>query len=193
MKKAVCLLVFIYLFIYSCKAQNRIDIKKEDIFIFAFKNDNVILGQRVVYSKNNFIIFSKKWGSEDMGYGNFKKHFKFIQHRDTMDLEFSSQYNNLYFKNFIFKKGYYKLDYLPNNYQKRKNMLSTHSRGSRIETPKEVQHMLFKNAFIDATANPETTFKDTYFKDLKFIEIDISDTINVKFKKAEKEVFSIKD
>lgn len=124
------LYLLIYLCLYSCKAQNVIDIKKEDIFVFAFKNDNVILVQNVVYSKNNFMVSSKKWGAEDMGHGNFKKHFKFIRHRDTMDLEFSSQYNNLYFKNITFKKGYYKVGYLPNNYEKRKNMLSTHSRGS---------------------------------------------------------------
>ena len=120
MKKAIHLLVLIYLCIYSCKAQNGIDIKKEDIFIFFFKNDKVILIHDVVYSKNNFIISSQKWAQEDMGYGNFKKHFKFVQHKGTMNVEFRSQYSNLYFKNIMFKKGYYKLDYLSNNYEKRK-------------------------------------------------------------------------
>ena len=65
-------------------------------------------------------------------------------------------------------------------------MLSTFVKGSQIESPKEVQHILFNNAFIDATANPETTFKNTYFKDLEFIEVDLADTMNVRLKKNEK-------
>ena len=186
MKKATYLPILIYLSIYSCKAQNGIDIKKEDIFIFAFKNDKVRSIHNVVYSKNNFIISSQKWSQEDMGYGNFRKHFKFVHNKDTMNVEFSSQYKNLYFKNIMFKEGYYKLDYLSNNYEKRKKMLSTPIKGNQIESPKEVQHILFNNAFIDATANPETTFKNTYFKDLEFIDVDASDTINIKLKKIEK-------
>ncbi|MEO8240645.1 MAG: hypothetical protein ABI576_21250 [Flavobacterium sp.] len=178
MKKIFYLLVC--LIIYSCKSQNVVNVKSQDIFIFDFEDDNIKSIQNIIFLKDNLIISSKKWGGVDLGYGNFKKQFEFIKNKDTMNLKIKNQYNNLYLKNIQFKKGNYELDFLPDNYKNRMKILSNYIKGNQIETTKEVQNIFFNNAFIESTGNPITSNKNLYFKDLKFIEIDLKDSTNVK-------------
>jgi hypothetical protein len=81
MKQVIYL--FIYLFIYSCKAQNMIelDIKRENIIIFNFYsiNESNLTTQKLIYKNEKTIISSVLWSYEDMGVGYYKRNFKFIQ------------------------------------------------------------------------------------------------------------------
>jgi hypothetical protein len=95
---------------------------------------------------------------------------------------------NYYFKNLEFKKGSYELriEYTKkyNTKEKRFEKDIKYIFGKEIHTSKEVQNILFKNANYEILRNPK--YLDLYFKDLKFIEIDLKDTINVKLKKLDK-------
>ena len=92
------------------------------------------------------------------------------------------QERNYYFKNFEFKKGYYEL--------KIKELSEENILGNQINTPNEGQSILFKNAYVPPD---EPVIRDVYFKNLKFREVDVSNTINIQLKKVEEEVFPKKE
>lgn len=184
--------IFIYFAVVcvfnSCKSQEKvIDIKSTDIIVFNLKNSNIRLPYlRTIYSDSNIVVINKFWA---MPPTNFIKYYKFISNKDTMNVKcFCGQEQNLYFTNLTFKKGKYELDFsFPNKYnEKNKNFdyQINYIFGKEIKSPKEVQKILFKNAY--PWWESQRHFKDLKFKDLKFIEVDLNDTINVKLKKVEK-------
>jgi hypothetical protein len=188
---------FIYLFTYlfiiqSCNAQKHdtVDIKRKNLLVFNLLNDNIKLSLREsIYSKNKTIVTSSIWANEDMGTGFFARKFIFIQKNDTMYL--ICNYcgrggHNYYFKNLKFQKGGYEINY---NYSKKYNEKEKRYEndlkyvlGAQIKTPKEVQGVLLKNAYVSPK---KPAFQDLYFKDLKFYEIDLQDKINVQLKQLE--------
>jgi hypothetical protein len=187
MKKTIYLLIPVYLYLSSCKAQNTIvESKSNDILIFNFKEDNIhpLLDNfnTPLYHNNKLIIFKQKWQSYGTGY--IDKYYYFLNKaKDTMHIRCDcGQERNYYFKNFEFKKGYYKLEI--------KELPKERLSGSQIQTPKEVQSILFKNAYVPPD---EPVQRDVYFKNLKFREIDVSNTINIQLKKVEEEVFPKKE
>lgn len=194
MKNFICLFFCLFI-IQSCNAQKNytVDIKRKNLLVFNVLNDDMKLSLREsVYSRNKTIITSTIWANEDMGTGFFMRKFIFIQQNDTMNL--ICNYcgrggHNYYFKNLKFQKGDYEINY---NYSKKYNEKEKRYEndikyvlGKQIKIPKEVQDVLLTNAFIEFTGNPTTSSKDTYFKDLKFIEVDLFDTINVKLERIE--------
>ncbi|ELY2018411.1 hypothetical protein SL053_002336 [Flavobacterium psychrophilum] len=173
---------FIYLFIYSlliqsCKSQVIIsDLERKNIIVFDFiRNDSRLIGEKSIYSKDELIINSSIWSGEDMGVGNFKREYYFVKNKDTMSMICGScgkAGNYYYFKNIEFQKGNYEF-----KIENRKNRIL----GKQIKTSREVQNILFRNAYPWWKKNDD--FKDMYFKDLQFFQFDIKDTINVKLKK----------
>ena len=112
------------------------------------------------------ILITNKWTNDFM---SIEKYYSFIKQRDTMNISCRcGQERNYYFKNLGFKKGNYELKF---------NIPKESTIGSKIETAEEVQNIMFKNTYL---SDENSTQKDKYFKDLKFIEIDLNDTINVK-------------
>ncbi|MFV0531967.1 MAG: hypothetical protein ACK5MD_11105 [Flavobacteriales bacterium] len=177
----------------SCSAQKIINAKSKDVLVFNFKKENVILTKfyakvynqdgtyktavessenREVNSKGNFSIITQDW--QALGNHYYQKKYSFVLEKDTMNISCKcGQERNYYFKNLEFKKGNYELKFeIPNNRIK----------GSEIETSKEVQKILFKNAYVP---NETPTQQDKYFKDLLFFQVNLEDTINVKLTKIE--------
>ncbi|MBF7092542.1 hypothetical protein IUY40_13475 [Flavobacterium sp. ALJ2] len=90
-----------------------------------------------------------------------------------MNINYFGQGENLYLKRVPFKKGNYELSFkIP------KEKIS----GKKIKTPKEVQDILFRNAYVSPK---KPVFQDVYFRDLEFYEIDLKDTRNVKLERVE--------
>ena len=178
----------------TCKAQVEVNSKQRDILVFQTLTDNVKYesipvkeyipdkkkylkfkrnSNIEVYNKEKLIVISQSWSS--YGSNHFNKYYSFIKDKDTMNITCEcGQESNHYFKNLKFKKGNYELSFQLN----KEKIL-----GKQIKTPKEVQDILFKNSYIWWDVKGE--FKNLYFKDLKFIEIDLKDTINVKLKLIE--------
>lgn len=183
MKKYICL--FVCLFFYACLVQaqdtiKEVDLKKQDVLLFEVSKNDIKLLYRELYSKNNFIIGSQEW-IELIGRSYFNRRYFLIQNEDTMNIKcYCGQEWNLYFKNLDFKKGNYELTFTYPNLVYSVNFIS----GSEINTPKEIQNILFKNAY-PWWEYGNRDFRDMYFKDLKFIKIDLSDTANVKLEKVE--------
>lgn len=170
--KKILFYYFIVMITTSCKSQQKIiDLKSKDILVFNLYNDSIHFinsnyNQNTNLSNHNIMI-TQNWS----GYGShyFNKEYIFYKDKDTMNIKcFCGQERNYYFKNLGFKKGNYELKF---------KMPKKSTIGSKIETAKEVQDIIFKNTYV-SDENP--TQKDKYFKDLKFIEIDLNDTINVK-------------
>ncbi|MET3047018.1 hypothetical protein [Flavobacterium covae] len=193
MKKIIQIFVITF-FVISCKAQKIvIETRSKDILVFGFNDENIKLINKPeslyipdkktyksfdtkhnteIYNKQRILVISQNWS----GYGShyLEKKYSFIREKDTMNIKCKcGQERNYYFKNFTFKKGYYELSF---TYSKDKIF------GSEIKTTKEIQNTLFKNSYV-SDENP--TQKDKYFKDLKFIEIDLKDTTNVKLKRID--------
>jgi hypothetical protein len=186
---------FIFLSIYACKihAQSSytdtviIDIKYKDIFIFNTKGSCIYLLNSFytekTYNQKKNIIGIQRWVGD--GFDYIKKEYSFIYKKDTMNIICNcKQYTNIYFKNLEFKKGTYELLVHFELYRSLKKIIS----GNQIKTPKEVQNILFRNAY-PWGENGDRKFGDMYFKDLKFIEINLADTVNVKLRKVNDEDF----
>lgn len=177
MKKFIYL--FIYLFIcvliYSCKAQViELDIKKQDIIVLNFTNGKIkLIVRNNIYSKDNLIVTSWIWAPEDMGKYYFEKNITFIQNKDTMNINYYGQGENLYLKSLQFKKGNYKL-----SFKKPTEKII----GSKIKNLKGVQNFLFKNAYVSPK---KPVFQNVYFKNIEFHGVDLKDTINVKLVRIE--------
>lgn len=174
--------LFAYLLISSCSAQKKvIESLKQDIILFSFLEKNISLSQASYYNENYSIAMNIRYliGTR---YGKFD--YTFIKNKkDTMNIKcFCRQEDNLYFKNLKFKKGNYKLNFSfskvynkkSEKYEKVKNV----TLGKEIKTTKEIQNILFKNAI--HSPRKASLFEDVYFEDLRFLEIDLKDTINVK-------------
>lgn len=193
MKRIIFILTFI-IFTFSFNYQKKIiECKKKDLLIFEFeknnttKNNKLILkdnGKNImVYNKNNFILATQLW----LGYGSghFDKKYSFIVNKDTMNIECEcGQERNYYFKNLDFKKGNYELKFeFPKKYNADKKKYENETKyilGSKINMNNEMLNVLFKETYVP---NKKPIFQNVYFKDLKFTEIDINDSINVKLKK----------
>ncbi len=203
------LFLLTFLFLQSCKGQNIIvDLEKnKDILFFGFNNENVNLVNPTkknysldtkkywetnpklnteIYNKNKSIIFSQK----KTGYGStyLDKEYSFIQNKDTMSIKCKcGQAVNYFLINIKFQKGKFELNLdFPrkfNEQTKKYESQINYILGNQIKTSKEVQNILFKNSYMWWESKGE--FKDFYFKDLKFIEIDLKDTINNKLKKLD--------
>ncbi|ELY2018409.1 hypothetical protein SL053_002334 [Flavobacterium psychrophilum] len=97
------------------------------------------------------------------------------------------QERNHFLKNLKFQKGNFELSF---DSQKRYNEQTkkyesqiNYTLGNQIKTSKKIQNILFKNSYVWWEINGKS--KDIYFKDLKFIVIDLKDSINVKIKKID--------
>lgn len=130
------------------------------------------------------MILTQNW----TGYGShyFDKKYSFVQAKDTMNIKCKcAQEQNLIFENFKFQKGNFELIY---DFQKKYNdsikkyePKIRYVYGYQIKVSKSVQNILFKNAY--PWSEEKNNFKNLYFKDLKFIEIDLKDSTNVKLEK----------
>ncbi|MDN3674487.1 hypothetical protein QWY99_15710 [Flavobacterium branchiarum] len=192
--KKITLTLFITLILFSCKAQKRIiETKSKDVILFNIENSFFsILNNKYnqnVYSGNDFLIFTQNWTA--LGYNYFNKEYLLIRAEDTMNIKCNcGQERNFFFKNLEFQKGNFELiiDYSDryNNSTKKYENREKYILGKQIRVLKEVQQILFQNTYsrwydID---NPIKS-KDLYFKDLKFVEIDLKDSTSVKLKKIE--------
>jgi hypothetical protein len=180
--KNFVLYIVIGLITTSCKSQQRIiDLESKDIIIFNFKDDTVGFSnnkynESIIINCN--VVITQNWS----GYGShyFKKEYNIVKQQDTMNIKcFCGQERNYYFKNIEFKKGIYELEFKISDYN---------INGTQIIAQKEQQNILFKNAYPWGESG-DRDFRDTYFKDLRFIEIDLADTVNVKLKKVNDEEF----
>jgi hypothetical protein len=79
--------LFVYLFIYSCKAQNNsvIDLHNEDVFIFKTESDGIKSNDSSYYFNDNFILLTTDWSMVGSSFWKYKS-FIFIQKKDTMRL-----------------------------------------------------------------------------------------------------------
>ncbi|MCD8418706.1 hypothetical protein J2Q11_13605 [Tenacibaculum finnmarkense genomovar finnmarkense] len=180
--------LFAYLFISSCSAQKKvIESLKQDIVLFSFSEKNISLSQARYYNENYSIAMNIRYliGTH---YGKFD--YTFIKNKkDTMNIKcFCHQEDNLYFKNLKFKKGSFELSFdFPKKYNeqlKKYERQKTYIVGNNIKTTKETQNILFKNSDYEQLRKPN--YKDTYFRDLKFLEINLKDTMNVKLEQINK-------
>jgi hypothetical protein len=207
MRKIVYIFAIIF-FVISCDAQKTIvETKSKDILVFGFNHDNVNLinipesfyipdkkiyhtidakYNKEVYNKKGLLVLTQNW----TGYGShyIDKKYSFIQNQDTMSIACKcGQEQNYFFRNLEFQKGKFELSFTfpkkqnvqTNKYESQINYIL----GNQIKTPQEVQSVLFKNSYIWWETKGE--FKNIFFKDLKFVEIDLKDSINVKLKKIE--------
>ncbi len=189
MKKNFYILI-IALFLFSCKAQKKIiQAESKDVFLFNIENQNFSLlnnkYNEIVYKDNDYLIFTQKWN----GYGShyFNKEYSFTQLKDTMVIKCKcGQEANYSFKNLKFQKGNYELDFeYPIAYNesiKKYERKIKYVLGKEIKSSKELQNLIFNKTYI---SSEKTTQKDEYFKELKFIEIDLKDTVNVKLKRID--------
>jgi hypothetical protein len=190
MKKNVYILI-ITLIIFSCKAQKKeIEAESKDVFLFNNENQNFSLlnnkYNETVYKDNDYLIFTQNW----TGYGShyFDKEYSFIQAKDTMNIKCKcGQEQNHFFKNLKFQKGKFELSYnFPQIYDEQTKKYQSridYIFGNKIKTTKKIQSILFKNSYV--WWETKGKFKDIYFKDLKFIKIDLNDSTNVKLKKLD--------
>nr|WP_315239265.1 hypothetical protein [uncultured Flavobacterium sp.] len=204
------LCLFLCLFLQSCKGQSIIvDSEKDnDVIIFNLSNYDVSLinlpekhylpdtkrywetnpkFNTEIYSKNKFVIFKQRW--QNIGYGYGEKYYNFINSKkDTMNIKcFCPQETNYFFKNLEFRKGKFELSFAfpkkQNEQTKKYESQINYILGNQIKTPQEVQSVLFKNSYVWWETKGE--FKNIFFKDLKFVEIDLNDSTNVKLKKLD--------
>lgn len=177
--------LFAYLLTSSCSTQNTIiDATKKDIVLFNFSENNISLPQGIYNSENYSVVINDRYlvGSR---YGKYN--YTLIKNKkDTMNIKcYCGQEENIYFKNLKFTKGNYELSFdFPKKYNsqtKKYERKKTYTFGKHIKTKKETQKILFKNADYKQLRNPK--YKNLYFKSLKFIELDINDTVNVNLKK----------
>ncbi len=186
----------------SCSAQKVVNLKSKDVLVFNFKTDDVRLAKfyakvynqdgtyketiessenEEISNKENLVI-TQEW--KPMGYGYYQKKYSFILDKDTMNISCKcGQFQNYYFKNLDFKKGNYELKFdfiekYDEETKKHKPQIK-YILGNEITTSKEVQNILFKNTYENSAQ------QDKYFRDLKFIEIDLRDTLNTKLIKIE--------
>ncbi len=176
--------LFIYLLTSSCNAQNIvIDVAKKDVVLFNFSKKNISLSKDIAsYRTENFSIAINNRYLIGSRYGKFN--YTLIKsEKDTMNIKcYCGQEANIYIKNLKFKKGNYNLSFnfpriyneKTKKYEKDKILIL----GKEIKTTKETQNIVFKNAVY--TPLEKKIFKDVYFKNLKFIVIDLKDTTNVK-------------
>lgn len=174
MRKTIIYFLF-NLLILSCSAQkNIIDAQKKDVILFNILTDKTSLySDFFIYNNGNFNVTMNNWHTIGSRYGKYN--YTFIKNeQDTMNIRcFCRQEYNIYIKNLEFKKGHYEL-----KFEMPKNKIL----GSDIETPIDLQKILFKNTYVP---DEKPIQKDKYFKDLKFVEINLKDTVNVKLTKIE--------
>lgn len=173
-KVFVCL--FVCLFSQSCQSQKHIfDIKNYDIMLFKLNNDEVLFAKKyteALVTKNNFYLTTSRWKLLGGPYGSY--YILLNSKNDTMNLKcYCGQEENLFLKNLPFKKGNYELSFKRSNEKKL---------GKEIKMPKEVQNILFKNAYVSPK---KPVYQDVYFRDMEFYEIDLKDTTNVKLERIE--------
>lgn len=202
--------IFIYtlitnLIFTSCNAQKSIDTASKDVLVFEFTHENITLAKyyskvynrdnsykktieasenKEIFNKNNISIITQEW--KTIGSKYYQKKYTFIQQKDTMTIHCNcGQERNYYFKNLPFKNGNYNVSFdFPKKYNKETKTYEKDIKyiyGSGIIAVKEIQNILFKNAYISSN---ERTKRDLYFKDLKFIEVDVQDTTNVHFEET---------
>lgn len=172
MKKFI--LLFVIMVVCSCKIQT-FNPDKQDIIIVDLQNDDASLsdyslyyipdkkkyipiktGNKQIFKDKNVLVFSQVWISDGMSSANMNRNYMFTKDKDTMSISCDrcGQQRNFHYKNFHFKKGNYIL-YFANT----ENLI----KGNKIENLKN------------------STFSNN-LKKIKFIEVDLSDTINVKLK-----------
>ncbi|AZA76556.1 hypothetical protein EG347_02950 [Chryseobacterium sp. G0186] len=203
--KNILIIITINLIFTSCNAQKAIDTSSKDVLVFEFINENITLAKyyskvynrdnsykktieasenKEIFNDHNISIITQEW--KTIGSKYYQKKYTFIQQKDTMTIHCNcGQERNYYFKNLPFKKGNYNLSFdIPKKYNRETKTYEKDIKyiyGSGITAVKEMQNTLFKNAYIPSN---EQTKRDLYFKDLKFVEIDIKDTTNVHLEEA---------
>lgn len=157
-----------------------------DYYIFHFKNKETRINPlyRDLFTNKNICLLYMPYGAYPWEDFYAKKKFSFIQENDTMTVcIFLYPYCNYYLKDLEFKKGTYFLNIRQYDYTELEKL-----RGCNIETPEYLQNILFKD-YNEDVYNPSIKRQDTYFKDLKFIVIDFTDTLNVKLEPIDEEKF----
>lgn len=176
----------------SCNAQKVIEATSKDVLVFEFINGNIQLAKyyskvynqdnsykktveasenKEIFNNKNISIITQNW--KPMGSRYYQKKYTFIQQKDTMNIYCKcGQEKNYYIKNLEFKRGNYNLSF---DNKASENGIK-YITGSDIITMKEIQKTLFRNTYVPSN---ETTKRNLYFSDLKFIKIDIKDTANV--------------
>ncbi|MEG0928935.1 hypothetical protein [Chryseobacterium sp.] len=190
--KNILIIVIINLIFTSCNAQKVIEATSKDVLVFEFINGNIQLAKyyskvynqdnsykktveasenKEIFNNKNISIITQNW--KPMGSRYYQKKYTFIQQKDTMNIYCKcGQEKNYYIKNLEFKRGNYNLSFDNKASQDGIKYIT----GSDIITMKEMQKTLFKNTYVPSN---ETTKRNLYFSDLKFIEIDVKDTANV--------------
>lgn len=201
MKNVIYIILICFVSI-SCRAQKIIETDSKDVLVFEWENDDVQLAKyytkiynedntykatvetsanKEVFKDKNINIITQEW--KDYGYSYFDKKYTFIQQKDTMNIYCKcGQFRNYYFRNLEFKKGNFDLNFdfgtQYNEQTKRYEMIRPSIiLGSQIENSKDIQNILFKESYF---FEEESSPKNLYFKDLKFYEINLKDTVRVK-------------
>ncbi|ELY2018563.1 hypothetical protein SL053_002493 [Flavobacterium psychrophilum] len=207
MRRIIQIFVIMF-FAISSKAQKTvIETRSKDILFFGFNDENIKLINKPeslyipdkktyksfdtkynteIYNKQRILIISQNWS----GYGShyLDKKYSFIKEKDTMNIKCKcGQGQNYFFKDLQFQKGAFELSFYfqkkYNEQTKKYESQINYILGNQIKTPSDAQNILFENADYEMLRKPK--FKNLYFKDLKFIEIDIKDSINVKLKRLD--------
>ncbi|WP_106915684.1 hypothetical protein [Chryseobacterium aurantiacum] len=190
--KNILIIVIINLIFTSCNAQKVIEATSKDVLVFEFIDGNIQLAKyyskvynqdnsykktveasenKEIFNNKNISIITQNW--KPMGSRYYQKKYTFIQQKDTMNIYCKcGQEKNYYIKNLEFKRGNYNLSFDNKESQNGIKYIT----GSDIITMKEMQKTLFKNTYVPSN---ETTKRNLYFSDLKFIEINVKDTANV--------------
>jgi len=172
---------FILLNISSCKAQSKpINLNTKDLIVFEFDtkvmlakspskvyNENGSFKEEInssenkeVYNKQDKFVLTQEWQS--YGYNYFEKNYIFIKNKDTMKLKcISGQESNFYYKDILFQKGNYELQF-----EKPKFII----KDSDL-TDAELNKLTFKNAYI----RKNKLIKQISFKELDFYKISLKD------------------
>lgn len=171
MRNYFCALVLV-LVCCSCKSQEKtIEYENKNLIIFKDIDPTI----KVVDNNMSKYLFTFKnlIFIKDFKYSDVPRPMKlsFVKNKDTMNIIFSYRNSdNVYIKNFEFKKGNYRI--IANIYtNSKKHFLKSE------EIP--TQKIISKNKFM----GKDNDRKDVEVKDMIFYEADLNDTINVKFKK----------
>jgi hypothetical protein len=182
--KKILMYCFIILSINSCKAQSiHIDLDTKDLIVFefdskvnlakfytkvynedgSFKEEIYASENKEVYNKRKIVVITQEW--RNYGYGYFEKSYIFIRNKDTMNLKcISGQETNFYYKDILFQKGNYELQFARPKFT---------IKGSELVDDKELNKLTFKNAYI--REEDSTVIKKVPFKELDFYKISLKD------------------
>lgn len=135
------------------------------------------------YKLDNYLLIKVRKAKYNFDTDFLKKEISIVNSKDTMRIYgFFDNHNNYYFNQLNFKKG----DYFAGNFVAiTKN--STKINGSDLNLSKKNNRIIFEDYnTLPKSRNPK---EDKLLKDLKFILIDFSDTINYKLQPITKEEF----